>query len=88
MVRDRLVRSNGDADNHAIWLASPGANVDLDVLALDAMTRWLDALTADPAPLSHDKVLRTRPAEATDAYWDSRRHQAPGTRVVVAHERV
>jgi hypothetical protein len=71
VVRDRLVRSNGDAGNQVIWLASMGAKVNLDVLALEAMTLWLDAMAADPAPLSHDKVVRARPAEATDAYWDA-----------------
>lgn len=71
VLRDRLVRTNGDAGNHAIWMSTTDAKVSLDDLALDSMTRWLDALTADPAPLSHAKVVRSRPAEATDAYWDS-----------------
>ena len=39
--------------------------------ALDAMTRWLDAMAADPAPLSTAKVVRHKPAEATDAYFDA-----------------
>jgi hypothetical protein len=39
--------------------------------ALDSMTKWLDALTADPAPLSTSKVVRHKPAEATDAYFDA-----------------
>ncbi len=43
--------------------------VDLSSLALDAMTKWLDAMAADPAPLSIDKVVKAKPAEATDAYW-------------------
>ena len=30
---------------------------------------WLDAITADPAPLSHAKAVKYKPAEATDAYW-------------------
>ena len=33
------------------------------------MTRWLDALAADPGPLNTDKVVRHKPAEALDAYW-------------------
>ncbi|EPX62728.1 hypothetical protein D187_008916 [Cystobacter fuscus DSM 2262] len=71
VVRDRLVRTNGDAENHVIWLSSIESKVDLSDLALDTMTRWLDAITTDPAPLSHEKVVRARPAEATDAYWDA-----------------
>lgn len=71
VLRDRLLRSNGDADNHAIWMSAADAKVDLNDLALDAMTRWLDAITSDPAPLDHAKVVRHRPAEANDAYWDA-----------------
>ncbi len=36
------------------------------------MAQWLDALTADPAPPSADKVARLKPAAATDACWDWR----------------
>jgi hypothetical protein len=35
------------------------------------MTKWLDNLAADPAPLTTDKVVRAKPAEAVDAYWDA-----------------
>ena len=78
VLRDRLVRTNGDAGNHAIWMSAGNTKVDLDGLALNTMTRWLDALTADPAPLTHKKVVRHRPAAATDAYWDATgvRHEA------------
>ena len=34
------------------------------------MSAWLDALAADPAPLSADKLARLKPAPATDACWD------------------
>jgi hypothetical protein len=34
------------------------------------MSTWLDAMAADPAPLSADKVARLKPAPATDACWD------------------
>ncbi|MBI1359677.1 MAG: hypothetical protein GC155_05265 [Alphaproteobacteria bacterium] len=77
-IRARLERANGRSDNQVIWVAGPrgrpgtpeAANmVDLSALALDAMTKWLDAMAADSAPLSTDKVVRHKPAEATDAYW-------------------
>jgi hypothetical protein len=73
-IRARLEKANGRSDNQVIWTAGPrqrtGANnVDLSALSLDAMTKWLDALAADPAPLSIDKVVKTKPAEAVDAYW-------------------
>ena len=31
------------------------------------MNKWLDALVADPAPLTTDKVVRHKPADAVDA---------------------
>jgi hypothetical protein len=34
------------------------------------MNNWLDNIAADPAPLSTDKVVRHKPADATDACWD------------------
>ena len=44
---------------------------DLSVLSLDTINKWLDAIFADPAPLSTDKVVRHKPAEAVDAYFDA-----------------
>jgi hypothetical protein len=35
------------------------------------MNKWLNAMAADPAPLSIDKVVRHKPAEAVDACWDA-----------------
>jgi hypothetical protein len=71
VVRDRLVRANGDAENQVVWLGTMGAPIDLDDLALTAMTTWLDAIKADPSPLTHAKVVQNRPAGVTDAYWDA-----------------
>lgn len=34
------------------------------------MVQWLDALSADPAPLDANKVARLKPGAATDACWD------------------
>jgi hypothetical protein len=83
-IRARLEKANGRSDNEVIWVAGPRprpaapgrpapanqpAAVDLAALSLDAMTKWLDAMAADPAPLTIDKVVRHKPAEATDAYW-------------------
>jgi hypothetical protein len=50
-------------------LPAPTNQPDLAPLVLDAMTKWLDAIAADPAPLTADKVVRNKPAEATDAFW-------------------
>ena len=74
VVRARLERANGRSDNTVIWIASTVAPI---AASLDTMNRWLDAMTADPAPLSPDKVVRHKPVEAVDTCWD-----AAGTKIV------
>ena len=74
-IRARLEKANGRADNQVIWIGPPRernqpGGVDLAALSLDAMTKWLDNMAADPKPLSIDKVVRNKPAEAVDACWD------------------
>src|SRR5207249_1643927 len=81
-IRARLVKANGDGDNEVFWVgpgAQPGGPRGDPAIAksfalmsgqsLDAMTRWLDKMAADPAPLTHAKVVRDKPAEAKDAYF-------------------
>ncbi len=76
-IRARLQRANGRSDNQVIWVgpaldrANPTRSaVDLAALSLTTMNKWLDAMVADPTPLSTEKVVRHKPAEAVDAYWD------------------
>jgi hypothetical protein len=74
-IRARLEKATGASDNQVIWVADRAqergkpATVNLAPIALDTMTKWLDAMAADPAPLTHAKVVRNRPADALDAYW-------------------
>ncbi|MDZ4759820.1 MAG: DUF6351 family protein [Alphaproteobacteria bacterium] len=73
-IRARIEKANGRSDNQVIWTAGAAARgatstVNLAAESLDTMTRWLDAMAADTAPLSTDKVVRHKPAEAVDAYW-------------------
>ncbi len=80
VIRARLDRANGNHDNQVIWVASGnsatatpptvGPRPSLGSQVLDAMTKWLDAMAADPAPLTPGKVARHKPPEAVDAYWD------------------
>ncbi|MGZ6047521.1 MAG: DUF6351 family protein [Phenylobacterium sp.] len=83
-IRARLIKANGDGDNEVFWVgpgAQPGGPRNDPAVAktfalmssqtLDAMTKWLDALAADPAPLTHAKVVRHKPAEARDAWFDA-----------------
>jgi hypothetical protein len=71
-IRARLQKANGRTDNQVIWVSgAQNGGPNLAPLVLDAMTKWLDNLAADPAPLSTDKVVRHKPPEAVDAYWDA-----------------
>ena len=74
-IRARLQKANGRSDNQVIWLGPPRdrnqtGGVDLASLSLDTMNKWLDQIAADPSPLSIEKVVRNKPAEAADACWD------------------
>ena len=73
VVRARLEKANGRSDNTVIWIASTAAPI---TASLDTMNRWLDAMVADPAPPSPDKVVKHKPAEAVDTCWD-----ASGTKI-------
>lgn len=74
-IRARLEKATGSSANQVIWLAdrAPGqgqpAKVNLAPIALDVMTKWLDAMAADTAPLTPAKVVKHKPADAVDAYW-------------------
>ncbi len=80
-IRARLEKATGSSANQVIWVADRApaqgqpATVNLAPIALDTITRWLDAMAADPAPLTPAKVVRHKPADAVDAYWtpDGRR---------------
>jgi hypothetical protein len=76
-IRARLQKANGHFDNQVIWIGptpqrgqqSMAAGPNLAALSLDIMSKWLDAIAADPAPLSTNKVVRHKPKEAVDACW-------------------
>jgi len=75
-IRARLERANKRSDNQVIWVGPPIERgktpvVDLAALSLDTMNKWLDAMAADSAPLSTEKVVRHKPADAVDACWDA-----------------
>ena len=66
-IRARLESSNGRSDNQVIWVSAPGTSLAEE--ALKTMNTWLDNMAEDPAPLSIDKVVANKPAEAVDACW-------------------
>jgi uncharacterized tannase-like protein DUF6351 len=67
VVRARLQKANGRVDNTVVWIAS---NASATTATLDTMNKWLDGIIGDPAPLSPDKVVKHKPAEAVDTCWD------------------
>ncbi len=75
VIRTRLQKANGRFDNQVIWVGPPDEEdrpspVDLEALSLETISCWLDNLAADGASLSIEKVVRNRPAKATDTWWD------------------
>ena len=74
-IRARLEKATGSSANQVIWVADRApvqgqpAKVNLAPIALDAITKWLDSMAADPAPLTPAKVVKHKPADAVDAYW-------------------
>lgn len=74
-IRARLEKATGSSANQVIWVAdrppSQGQppKVNLAPIALDVITKWLDSMAADPAPLTPAKVVKHKPADAVDAYW-------------------
>jgi hypothetical protein len=83
VIRTRMRRANGDTDNAAFWVAGADRKKfeGVQTQALDAMTQWLDAITAAPGPLTHAKVVRYKPIAAVDAYFDGQgvKHAEPFT---------
>ncbi|WP_202880767.1 DUF6351 family protein [Kribbella amoyensis] len=74
-TRARLEAANGDADNQVFLVEDSrygGFSLTSPTLryALTSMEEWLTALVGDDSALpAHQKVVRTKPAELTDACW-------------------
>ena len=70
IIRARLIKANGRTDNQVIWRTGSTSGIDMAALSLDLLNKWLDNIVADPAPLSSDKVVRNKPADAADTCWE------------------
>lgn len=79
VIRERLKKANGDADNAAFWVMGPDRKkfAGVEAQALDVMTEWLDAIAAAPGALTHAKVVKYKPAGAVDAYFDAQGEKHP-----------
>jgi putative cell wall-binding protein len=71
-MRERLVRSNGHANNHVQWLSPVALAGDptWPAQSLELMDRWLAAVEADDSDDPREvKIVRHRPADAVDSCW-------------------
>jgi Tannase-like family of unknown function (DUF6351) len=69
VMRERLVRANGSADNQVIVMNGPEQKelATAHVYVLEAMERWLTAIAADPSDRGlAEKVVANRPADLRD----------------------
>lgn len=60
-----ILRGYGAAQSEALSALS----AEVSAQQFDLMRRWLDAIAADTAPLSADKVVEHKPSMAVDACW-------------------
>jgi len=70
IVRARLVKANGRADNQIIWRSGSTSGVDIAGKSLDLLNQWLDNIAADLSAPSTDKVVNNKPKDAVDTCWD------------------
>jgi Tannase-like family of unknown function (DUF6351) len=79
-VRERMIATNGDADNVVLVtsppLDGPGRPLAGGALYMKQMDQWLENLAKDPSPMSHEKFVRTKPADLTDGCY-----KADGTKI-------
>lgn len=71
IMRARLVRSNGDANNQVILRAQGAGSTAMNGIVLDAMDRWLSNMIKDTKsyPSVHAKVVANKPADVVDACY-------------------
>jgi hypothetical protein len=70
IVRARLIKANGRADNQVIWRSGSTSGVDMAAMSIDLLNQWLDNIAADQSALSTDKVVNNKPKDAVDTCWD------------------
>lgn len=74
-MRERLIKANGDADNHVMLVEDNrhgffSTKSPVVQEALGDMERWLTRIAADTSSAPPEvKVRRDRPADVTDACW-------------------
>jgi Tannase-like family of unknown function (DUF6351) len=82
-IRERIEKQGGDASNHVMWRGPVQSE-----RAWTAFITWVAAVAADGAAGSApEKVVRNKPAEATDGCWAPPEGAAAGAAVEFVAER-
>jgi hypothetical protein len=82
-MRARLDTVNGTHANHVVWFPVPE---NLDIRAVRAVDRWIDAIRADTSSRSAaEKVIANRPADLVDTCWIDGRAETDATRCRAAY---
>jgi hypothetical protein len=72
MTRERLIKSNGNADNMVIWNGGSINTAFVSMQALAKMDEWLANIAADTSgDARRDKVIRNKPADLSDGCWSA-----------------
>ena len=83
-IRERIEKQNGDARNHVMWRGPVQAE-----RAWGAFIKWVAAVAADGAAgTAREKVVRDKPAEATDGCWAPPEGAAAGAALEFVAERL
>jgi hypothetical protein len=71
-IRERLLESNGSAENHVIWVIPPvSISTNTTGLAMDMVDQWLENLLGDTSNDEYaTKVVRAKPTTLVDGCWD------------------
>jgi Tannase-like family of unknown function (DUF6351) len=70
IIRARLIKANGQAENQIIWRSGSTNGVNMAAMLLDLINHWLDNMAAGPSPLTMEKVVSNKPRSAADTCWD------------------
>jgi hypothetical protein len=71
-VRERLLRANGNSDNHVMWRGDYDADVPNAVYerAFELLKQWVAAVKADQSGISmREKLLQHKPRQLVDGCW-------------------
>ncbi len=69
ILRARLLRATGRHDNHVALTTGAASGIDIEPIAFDLISRWLDAIAADRRADGIERIVRNKPTDAVDTCW-------------------